>query len=139
MTLDYLDLLTMNLFIGRIIELSLFTTIWISVCAVLSLLFWLLAIQNPAEKNLRLIALVTTFSTLTVFFNTIQDNIRIILYNGLPSKGITGNIFGYLHLYIDGSHNGKYFQKSIYPGTEDYSDYLFYFSNDFIVFPANIG
>jgi two-component system, NtrC family, sensor kinase len=54
--------------------LSIYTTIWVAVCAVLCLLFWLLAIQNPNEKNLKLIAIATTCSLLTVFFNTIQDN-----------------------------------------------------------------
>ena len=76
-------------------ELTLFTTIWISVSAVLSLLFWFLAIQNPAEKNLRLIALITTFSTLTSFFNTIQDNTGLS-YIWFTIDGYTGNMFGYL-------------------------------------------
>lgn len=37
-------------------ELVTYDLLWISVSAALSLLFWLLAIQNPQEKNLRLIA-----------------------------------------------------------------------------------
>jgi two-component system, NtrC family, sensor kinase len=76
-------------------ELTLYTAIWISVCAILSLLFWLLTIQNPDEKNLRLIAVASTFSTLTVFFNTVQD------YTGLSFiwftiDGYLGTIFGFL-------------------------------------------
>ncbi len=76
-------------------ELTLFTSIWISVCATLTLLFWLLTIQNPGEKNLRLIALVTTFATLTTFFNTIQDNSGLS-YIWFTIDGYTGNMFGFL-------------------------------------------
>ena len=48
-------------------ELSVYNTIWISVCTILSLLFWLLYFLNPLEKNLRLIALGSTFLTLAMF------------------------------------------------------------------------
>jgi two-component system, NtrC family, sensor kinase len=41
-----------------------FFTIWVSVCTILSLLFWLISIQNPAEKELRLIAVCTTLFAL---------------------------------------------------------------------------
>ena len=40
---------------------------WITVCAVLSILFWLLYFQNKEERNLRLIALGTTFQTLVLY------------------------------------------------------------------------
>ena len=60
-----------------ILRLYIYGTIWASVCAVLSLLFWLIYIQNPLEKNLRLIAFGATFSTFTNFFNTIEDNADI--------------------------------------------------------------
>jgi len=46
-----------------------FSTIWASVCAILSLLFWLLSIQNPAEKELRLIAACSTFYALSTYFS----------------------------------------------------------------------
>ena len=81
--------------IGRIIQLSVYTTLWISVCAVLCLLFWLLTIQNPNEKNLRLIALLNTCSTLSVFFNTIQGKSGLS-YTTFMIEGFAGNIFGYL-------------------------------------------
>ncbi|MDP4286270.1 MAG: ATP-binding protein [Bacteroidota bacterium] len=45
---------------------SFFNT-WLVTCAVLSLLFWLLAFQNRREKNLVLIALCTSFYTLLSF------------------------------------------------------------------------
>ncbi|HET7116877.1 MAG TPA: hypothetical protein VFI29_10325 [Hanamia sp.] len=37
-----------------------FNTLWLIVCAILSVLFWLLLIQNPKEKNLFWIALYVT-------------------------------------------------------------------------------
>jgi signal transduction histidine kinase len=42
-------------------KLRLYTVIWASVCTILGLLFWLLSIQNPTEKELRLIAVCSTF------------------------------------------------------------------------------
>ena len=44
-----------------------FENTWLVTCAVLSLLFWLLAFQNQREKNLVLIALCTSFYTLLSF------------------------------------------------------------------------
>jgi two-component system NtrC family sensor kinase len=46
------------------------STIWAAVCTVLSLLFWLLSIQNPAEKELRLIAVCSTFFALATYATT---------------------------------------------------------------------
>ncbi len=66
-----------NEFMTAVKQLGVFTTIWISVCTVLSLLFWLLYIQNANERGLRLIALGTTFTTLVIFFKTIEDNVGI--------------------------------------------------------------
>jgi len=53
----------------NILRWNIYPTIWNSVCAVLSLLFWLLFMQNPKEKNLLLIALCVTFFTLNGFCN----------------------------------------------------------------------
>ena len=53
-------------------ELGIYETISITVCFVLSLLFWLLAFQNPLEKNLRLIALCTTCFGMSALFMYIQ-------------------------------------------------------------------
>ncbi len=52
-------------------------SMWVSVGAILSLLFWLLFFQNPTEKNLRLIALVATFSTLNLFFASMIENVGV--------------------------------------------------------------
>ena len=48
-------------------ENIVFITIITSVFAILTLLFWILLLQNPAEKNLRLIAYCTTMMMLTFF------------------------------------------------------------------------
>ena len=47
-----------------------YSTMLVSVNAILCLLFWLLAFQNPAEKNLLLIAATTTAMTLVFYCQT---------------------------------------------------------------------
>ena len=64
----------------RIKENSIFNSISLSVCAILSLLFWILFIQNPTEKNLRLIAYGTTSITIT-FFSIFQMQYASVNYN----------------------------------------------------------
>jgi len=58
-----------TLLVGTTDKARLFSTIWASVCAILSLLFWLLSIQNPAEKELRLIAVCSTFFAFSTYFS----------------------------------------------------------------------
>ena len=69
--LQFLAVLTtpdFNLYISKnVIQVSTYETIWIAVCIILSLLFWLLFIQNRNEKNLRLIALCSTFFALAMW------------------------------------------------------------------------
>ncbi len=52
-------------------ENNFYFGIWISVSFVLSLLFWLLSIQNPFEKSLRLIAIYSTIFTLQILFGNL--------------------------------------------------------------------
>ena len=44
-----------------------YRTMWLWISVVLTLLFWLLAFQNRSEKNLLLIALTSTFFSLTIY------------------------------------------------------------------------
>ena len=60
-----------------------FETIWVSVGTVLTLLFWLLFVQNPLEKNLKLIALATTFVTIDILFNCLAEDIGLTNSNWL--------------------------------------------------------
>ncbi len=67
---DLLTIVGPNPFINTIKFLSVaqsFINTWMVVCATLSLLFWLLAFQNPREKNLVWIALCTTLYTVFTF------------------------------------------------------------------------
>ena len=64
-----------SLYFQARIKDRMFDAIWIAVGAVLSLLFWLLFIQNPLEKNLKLIAPGATFLTAGAFFAAISVNI----------------------------------------------------------------
>jgi two-component system NtrC family sensor kinase len=52
-------------------------TIWLSVCAVLCLLFWLLYLQNPSEKNLKIIAVGSTFLTLNILMPQLSGMIGL--------------------------------------------------------------
>jgi two-component system, NtrC family, sensor kinase len=70
------------LFLVGIKRLVIFTTIWVAVCTILSLLFWLLYAQNPLEKNLRLIALGTSFLALGIFFQGSLQNYIGLTYVG---------------------------------------------------------
>ena len=50
-------------------KMLVYVTIWVSVCALLSLLFWLLSLNNPAERQLRLISVCSTFFALLTYFS----------------------------------------------------------------------
>lgn len=72
-----------------------FLNIWLAVCAVLSLLFWLLAFQNRREKNLVWIAFCTSLYTLFNFSLVTQNTIGLhyvtfYIYNqiGLACLGL---------------------------------------------------
>lgn len=79
---------------------SLYSTIWISLCTVLSLLFWLLSFQNPAEKNLRLIALCSTFFALSALCSTLEYGTFGISYLGSTLYSYGFNIFNILLLIM---------------------------------------
>jgi two-component system, NtrC family, sensor kinase len=51
-------------FTEHVNEEPVYITLWIVVSTLLTVLFWLLAFQNPEEKNLRLIAITSSFLTL---------------------------------------------------------------------------
>ena len=52
------------------IQNKFYRTMWLSANFIFCLLFWLLAFQNPVEKNLRFIALTLTFVTLLIYFDS---------------------------------------------------------------------
>jgi two-component system, NtrC family, sensor kinase len=79
--------------VGFSIEITRYTFIWISVCAVLSLLFWLLAIQNSDEKNLRLIALCSTFYALAIFCTTASQSTTGLSYTGYRLYNYAASLF----------------------------------------------
>lgn len=83
-----------SFFIRKVIkEATVYNTIWIAVSTILCLLFWLLSIQNPQEKNLRLIALYTTFSAIGFYFqNAAQSNIGM-LYTEYLYENFAANLF----------------------------------------------
>jgi signal transduction histidine kinase len=73
-----------------------FTTLWLVVCSVLTLLFWLLLFQNRQEKNLFWIALYTTVLTLLIYCSVKQTSLGISFIPfkiyGCISSGLIGLI-----------------------------------------------
>jgi two-component system, NtrC family, sensor kinase len=59
---------------------NIYATIWIAVSTILCLLFWLLYFQNPLEKNLRLIAIFTSFSAIALFCQNTSQTISDMSY-----------------------------------------------------------
>jgi two-component system NtrC family sensor kinase len=56
---------------------SMIEAAWASVCIVLCLLFWLLYLQNPLEKNLKIIAIGSTFLALNILMLGLRDGIGL--------------------------------------------------------------
>jgi signal transduction histidine kinase len=63
--------------VKSIIQEYTYLTIWVAVCAILSILFWLLYFQNRNEKNLRLIAVCASCFALGMFFEARQSALGI--------------------------------------------------------------
>ncbi len=72
-------------------KLRLYTVIWASVCTILGLLFWLLSFQNPAEKELRLIAVCSTFFALLTYYMVVSGLSGLSL-TVAQLNGCAGNI-----------------------------------------------
>jgi two-component system NtrC family sensor kinase len=58
------------------------TIVLTMISTVLTLLFWLLSFQNPAESNLRLFALASSFLTISMIGNTLAHS-RGVSYGGI--------------------------------------------------------
>jgi two-component system NtrC family sensor kinase len=76
--------------IKGVVKDNMFEAIWISVCTVLSLLFWMIAIQNPLEKNLKLIATGSTFLTLAILFGVLGEFVGLSYFNWLIISWLQG-------------------------------------------------
>jgi two-component system NtrC family sensor kinase len=57
-----------TIFLQQCRQGSVYDTVWVAVSVILTFLFWFLSIQNPFEKNLRLIAIGNTFLMLGMYF-----------------------------------------------------------------------
>ncbi len=83
-----------------IADIYSFQNTWLVTCAVLSLLFWLLAFQNRREKNLVLIALCTSFYTLLSYAQLNTVAIGLAHYLSIYIYGLIKNISLILILFI---------------------------------------
>ncbi|MFT3910264.1 MAG: ATP-binding protein [Ferruginibacter sp.] len=61
-------------------ETIIYDTIWITACAVLSILFFLLFIQNPLEKNIRLMAFTCAALGALMFFQSSSQGLINLTY-----------------------------------------------------------
>src|SRR6185437_12083589 len=83
---------SISLAVKKIIQQYTYETIWVAVCAILSILFWLLYFQNQNEKNLRLIALCATCFALGAFFG-VRLNAPGISYDSYTVYNIAQALF----------------------------------------------
>ena len=61
-------------FAKHIREWPVYATFWISICTVLTLLFWLLAFLNRQEKNLTLFAVCATLFLIMFYFKVLSED-----------------------------------------------------------------
>jgi signal transduction histidine kinase len=91
-----------TVYLDEHLENQFFRTIWLWINGVLCLLFWLLAFQNRDEKNLLLIAFVSTLQVLTMYCDQyiINRGISYSTYHLLTSAWAlllsAGTILGFL-------------------------------------------
>ena len=78
-----------------------FSNLWLIVCTILSVLFWLLFFQNPKEKNLFWIALYTSAFTIFIYCGSSSDS-NGITYNAYETYNIIKTLFfdGTLLLFL---------------------------------------
>jgi two-component system, NtrC family, sensor kinase len=74
-------------------EGNMYGTIWIAVSTILCLLFWLLYFQNPQEKNLRLIAVFTSFWAIGLFCQNASQSTIGMSYNLFLFYNFAANFF----------------------------------------------
>jgi len=68
-------------FAKHIREWPIYSSVWLSICMVLTLLFWLLAFLNRQEKNLSLFAICASLFLVTFFCKVHSEN-PFISFNG---------------------------------------------------------
>ncbi len=78
---------------------AIFSSITSAVCVILSLLFWILFIQNPTEKNLRLIAYFTTFFTIT-YWSIFQLQYLSANYNTYEIWTVVNAVFSSISIIL---------------------------------------
>ncbi|HEY5463042.1 MAG TPA: ATP-binding protein [Hanamia sp.] len=78
--------------IKSLIQGYTYETIWVVVCFILSILFWLLYFQNRNEKNLRLIALCASCFALGAFFGA-RENAAGISYDSFTVYSFAQALF----------------------------------------------
>ncbi|HEY5463045.1 MAG TPA: ATP-binding protein [Hanamia sp.] len=78
-------------FTKLLITVDTFMTLWVVVCGILSVLFWLLLIQNPKEKNLFWIALYTSVFTIFLYCLGTVNNIGLT-YNKFAIYSIISSL-----------------------------------------------
>jgi len=83
---------SISLGIKNIIQEDTYSTIWTTVCFILSILFWLLYFQNRNEKNLRLIAFCASCFALGIYFIA-RENAERISYDRYTVYNIGAALF----------------------------------------------
>jgi two-component system, NtrC family, sensor kinase len=103
---------SISLGIKNIIQAFTYSTIWVAVCFILSILFWLLYFQNRNEKNLRLIAFCATCFALGMYFLA-RENAEGISYDSYTVYNIGAALFVETALIIIPFLLAKIFKRKI--------------------------
>ena len=99
--------------IKTIVKWNSYTTLWFLVSAILSLLFWLLAYQNPYEKNLRLIAACTSFFALNMLCISVRQFGNNISYTKATVFKYLADLFFILYTLLMPLILAKIFKRKI--------------------------
>src|SRR6185312_12014487 len=103
---------SISLGIKSLIQEYTYSTIWVAVCFILSILFWLLYFQNRNEKNLRLIAFCASCFALGMYFGA-RINAPEISYGSFTVYNIGNALFLSTALIIIPFLLAKIFKRKI--------------------------
>jgi two-component system NtrC family sensor kinase len=84
-------------FTEHILRISNYSTFWISILALLSVMFWFLFFQNRNQRTLLLIAIYSTAGALNIYFIYYAESTQGISFTAYIFSRFTADLFGRLY------------------------------------------